>query len=1410
MPTDVSKFQSSKERAKKEPKAVVTVHRDGRVTATGPGATKAKKVAETSRPRVEKEVAETEKYELEHPTSGSDVSRRAKPKSTSGLGINLADVGKKILKSAEVLSPGGGSDVRREVEGEAKNLADQTAKNLNPTKKPELAHAPTSGELQAAATILGGVGAGEEAGAGEKALAKAASNASNTETAAKTGAKIVAKIKAAPKAAAKDLRDLPKKKVEAVKSAPRRAKATVARAPELKTAEGQKAAAKAAGKTAVKHPLRTGYLGAAALPPGVLPGNVGERARAAAVGSADAVVNHPWETFETTARALPAAITGPVALGAAGVDSVLKGSPTPLENTAKDQVKGLAQIAENTFSGDPKKAEEAARKEGSLSFLTPLPALSKTRAVEALRDDAREGTAAVRRKVATTDKLPAKDWRNRNVRHAPKDVTQRVTGKSERHFIRKDISEIEQRTRNEHAVPADRHAGKILTDLSKAPKGSHIALQTLAEYGIRDKHGADLIREKGPGDKQLLAALDYADLHPDLFESKSFANALKHSEEAIAGHPAAAVGKGERARLQPQGDALGITRPEHMVPFHKRDVFGDKSWADAAKELEDVLQGEKHQLAEVKKDLQLKGISRKGPLGDHGQSVLKADIEKTQEMLKEAKKGEKTKVNNGRSQKQWITDAEGNKVKVRLPVHPYGDKELKEYADKVEAARTEAGLAKAIWTHHSAADSEKGSNLPFVAPPGRKEYAREGHLAKADNLDRSLEGFVRGTIQKPRYNAASKEFMRQVTDKYKTPFMKDGQQVEVGHGSADYKRITGPKTKDNPDGGQFDQKEWTRLPLRQFQNAIDDPFITDSQRNAELQQMVVDAKANQIKGNEPWVLVHREVPKEVEGQLNAQHSDFVNVINSGNRIAGRALLATNPAWLVAQSVAEAVPAIVTHPSLASPIHLPELLRRIYKERKENPEQAMAVQAAAGASPVNGRLLNTPIDEEGVMTPEVWDKGAEGMTHGKTLKSLLSIAKLRALPELDVKRQNLYRELVYRAQADKKFRKWYSGTIGLFDGAREISRKFKGKSSQELQDWLQSDDPQAKAWNKKLTEHVDAVQGNWGAFTRFEKSASPFVIFYPFLRYSLRWALWAYPKEHRVRATILNLMGQVNANQLEKLVGHPLENPSDYAYPVFDEGNGEKQVLPGGSRISPAQSSITQAITTKNPATLAQSLNPVLGAGATAAFGIDSFTGEKIHGESSSQAALNELLALPSPLRYAGIELGGEKSPAAKAFGQYDKDKKARSILFPFLPQSGKDFKKEQKLGKAFSEKYGKGHQPGPFDSELFNEIEFGGPNGGIKSKAERKAAIEAVHKAEEASGYVKGEEAPFEGEEAGFSPAQKEFLEEWENAWETGPNGTAKSSGGQYGSGEGQYSKGPGQYSKGPGQYSAGAGQYGG
>lgn len=1093
--------------------------------------------------------------------------------------------------------------------------------------------------------------------------------------AVKTGESVAARG-AATKAAIKELPTV-------LKSSPKLLKTAAKGAPKA-TAEALKAAPKtvpaAAGRGALRGAQTTYQLGSglgvlAATQKAGLDTKPGEVADAILKGTSAAISKHPLETAETTARAIPAAVTAPAAL-LYGVGQIPSEGTGPLEKTASAQFEGMFGkdgIVTNLLSGDPHKVQEAVQAQGALAFLTPLPALTRSKPYEALRTDVREAAAGARR-------LSGKG------RQAPKGVEQSVFGYTDKRASRKRVQLSHSRTTNPHRISEARLEKAVLHGttrrpaLEKVPDDWGHTISTLLDAGIRDPEGIKLMRERGPktephaeGKVNLDRALKIAEEHPEMFQSKPFQRALSAAERASKTTPAALAGMGEVARNRTQGNLFGVRPPEESVPFGARKYTSAKDREGAWKQVDQF----EARIKELKAKQRVKGP--KGKQTPRRTAEIKA-LEKRVAGLRKSldsftRPGQKTAAGE---RKFW-------------------DKRLEqEYIAKVQAKRKGSPLVEPRWTHHATFENAKLGMEPGSLPgkAGGKVYVRRGTLAEHDLVDRSLQSFVRGTIQMPRRRAGAAEFAREFVRQEKIPYTLGGKAQEIIPDSETWAKISSPKTKENPDGGQFDPKTYARFPLREWKTAVEDPFTTE----ADLSALLADAEAGRIRSHEPSIIVPRESVREFRAIANPERGPVTQFMNALGRTSTRLILGTNPSWVLAQIPAEGIPLLLAHPELINPLKTGSILKELYDFRKQNPEQAAIIEGAAGASPeITAGTLRSPMDleKQGSFSPQpaMFGEAAKQLTRSKWGRAMRSTAKLEPFGLFDIKRQNVYRSVLLAAEADKQFRGWTSGVRGMFRTSAKLSEKFRNKSRAELWDWLSST-KEGKAELQKLADYVDNVQGNWTAFTRYERAFAPFAIFYPFLRYSLRWALWTFPRTHPLAATIAYTLGQVNSNELEKVLGAKPASPLQLAYPVVENAEGKASVLPGGSRIAPGQSVIQQAIVGGKPSQLIGGLNPILGAALTGLGGPGPF-GDK-PSNPAGWAAVDQLLSLPAPLRLAnvhsekvaamlGITRPQPESVIAKAFEKLDPNKTMRQGLLPSLPQSGKDARMSNELSSALTE-----------------------------------------------------------------------------------------------------------------------------
>lgn len=1131
--------------------------------------------------------------------------------------------------------------------------------------------------LSIASLGIPGIGVGSSvanlAKLGSKALPIIAS-----KEGAKQAASVVASRAAGASLAAKSsVRELP----QVLRASPQLAKAAAKAAPRV-TKEAVRNAPRAVPRAVGRGALRTGTttykagtgLGLlAATQNAGIETEPGKVADAILKGTSAAVSKHPLETAETTARAIPAAVTAPAALLYATGQIPFEGTE-PLAKTAEMQWEGLKQIGGNVLSGDPKRVQKAVQGEGALAFLAPLPAITRTRPYKAVRTDVREAAAGIRR-------LSGKG------RQAPKGVEQSVFGFTDKRAARKRVAITHTRTTNPHRISEARHEKAVLHGTARRPALEKVpaewgdTISTLLEAGIRSPEGVKLMRERGPktgpsetGKVNLDRALSIAEANPQMFASKPFQRALRAAEKASRTTPAALAGMGEVARYRTQGNLFGITPPDRAVPHVARRYTSAKDREGAWRDLK---------LLETR--LQKLQVKRQGR-GRGGRKPKNSRRDAEIKLLETRTKGLREALDPYTRPDQKTASGE----------RKFWDRKLEEeYIDAVKARQKDSPLVEPAWTHHATFENAKLGMEPGSLPgkAGGKVYVRRGRLEESDLVDRSLQAFIRGTVQMPRRRQGGADFARQFVRQEKIPYTVGGKAKEIVPDSETWARITSPKSKDNPDGGQFDPDTYARFPTREWKTAVEDPFTTE----ADLYALLDDAEAGRIAGHEPSVIVPRESIREFRALVNPEHGPVTTFFNALGRTSSRLILGTNPSWVIAQTVAEGIPLLLAKPSLLNPAKTGSILKDIAEYRRQNPEQAAIIEGAAGASPeITAGSLRSPLDLEKRSQfspqPALFASAAKELTRGKWGRAMRSTAKLEPLGLFDIKRQNAYRSVLLAAQADKQFRGWTNGVRGMFRSSSRLSERFKGKSREELWTWL-STTKEGKRELQKLASYVDDVQGNWTAFTRYERAFAPFVIFYPFLRYSLRWTLWTFPKTHPVAATIAYTLGSVNANELEKVLGAKPASPLSYSWPVVADAEGKRSVLPGGSRIAPGQSVVQQAIAGGKPSQLVGGLNPILGAALTGLGGPGPF-GDKP--EKAGWAAVDQLLSLPAPLRLAdvksekvaamfGLTRPQPESVIAIAFEKLDPNKKLRQGLLPSVPQSAKEARMSNRLSRALSE-----------------------------------------------------------------------------------------------------------------------------
>lgn len=335
---------------------------------------------------------------------------------------------------------------------------------------------------------------------------------------------------------------------------------------------------------------------------------------------------------------------------------------------------------------------------------------------------------------------------------------------------------------------------------------------------------------------------------------------------------------------------------------------------------------------------------------------------------------------------------------------------------------------------------------------------------------------------------------------------------------------------------------------------------------------------------------------------------------------------------------------------------------------------------------------------------VADLSQPGLTRGsKTWDAMKDLAAGRAINETVLYTGAKYRRLAGRSRLDKTQRGVVRSLMKfVLKHEQIVNRKdLRGKSIAELERfWARN--PRLQ---REMADYMEDVMGNWTAISSLEAKFAPFIAFYPYLRYSLRAGFYGWPTRHPIKTSILYFMAQLNAEELEKLVGNG--RPADwieYAYPVTPDGP-----LEGGGRFAPLASSLIEGLASNDADKLLRVLSPPLNIGLAVASGKDGMSSLTVAETPAERLllGLSALAAMAAPLRalddFTGLPItaikprldwrdgtvvDGERSETSKEFRAYDPKRIPRSYLpwGPILPTPRKSYKKQTQKARRIKDK----------------------------------------------------------------------------------------------------------------------------
>jgi hypothetical protein len=1012
-------------------------------------------------------------------------------------------------------------------------------------------------------------------------------------------------------------------------------------------------------------------------------------------GHEQALIHNPKKTLKTTARALPGLVTAPVGMAAdvaitggraastAAHDVGIPGAAgytgkeilAPVKDIPAEQLAFAQQVAKVVTASDTKTVQKEV--EDNLGLMLPIMVglgskavadkFSKGRITEAVRKIAENtrarhgkahgyrGTQAPRvlertgqRKEAALAVAKGRTRLHGELRDRQQPMLEAARGATHSEVVRKGVLRGKRGKKLDLVI----HDADVVSFLQRHPMKLNDPVAMLHEVrriGERLKKPPAGM-EPDPAKLTTRDVIAHIEKRPDVLSSPAVIAAVRSYREqgayARKNHELAPE-HSERARFLSAATTRDIPFPEEMYPKSVRDVV--RASPQRGRLAKDVLRKEARHDRSRGRALRKKAAAAEGKA-----AIMRRELE-----IRE--RANKTRLGQGKNPKKVLRS-----VGADLPIR---HERLRVAIDKLDrraaTAKEAAGKAEAMATrkHKAAAEVDTSLTPEFAgivakrlrdegitelpeyqhAGPGRghsapvygssgskltqfpgKSKMRKGTAEEYGLVEEGLRPMIRESIARPIARRESYKAARQVME---TQEFAPGGKREWSAKEAD-ELFNGPDPMLSPE-------QWTKVP-RQFYKRIYDVLegkgkgkgITeqDFQMVGDL-EAIRDSKGKAAIGSH-YKIVRKAAMDELVDQLaNTLVSPKIAKVN---RATSFLILGTSPAWAAMQVIAEYGQAAVAQPKLLNPA----FVRKAVKSYEAmDPAKRQAFDSWVG---VTSRTIDKAEDLKLDLKSGDMDAAAKAYS---TLEATPYGRFIRGIPtsiaRVDTWKGGKIRALTTLAKIDHDLNSHVNTFIRGIGGVNKemgaALKEMKGKSLKQQAEWV-AEHPK---WSHRYQSYLDDVMGNWSALTKNERVAAQAMIFYPFVRMSLRWTFYAFPKRHPIKAAMLYYLGQQNANELHKLLHGDPSYFTQWAMVPVDLG-GEKKLI-DLSRIAPGSNALIEALggSSEGPKGIAAAklAQPVLASLGTAIYGVSPLSGKQE--PHSGWNALGQLLSLSPLARVAG-------------------------------------------------------------------------------------------------------------------------------------------------------------------------------
>jgi hypothetical protein len=593
------------------------------------------------------------------------------------------------------------------------------------------------------------------------------------------------------------------------------------------------------------------------------------------------------------------------------------------------------------------------------------------------------------------------------------------------------------------------------------------------------------------------------------------------------------------------------------------------------------------------------------------------------------------------------------------------------FVEDVRTAARDAGLPEPVYFQHFGLEADTEGRAAFAtggrrAAPGVKQS--DMYLYRGGEAVTSAKAYVQSKARTLKRGENHRLIAAQVDQHaFRPPDAEELRQI-FGHQHVNRHKLTGHQQRLVIQHRGLDPNDYALWSHGRFQRAISESDfpsgLVDEGDDAQIGQAVNDATAplsdasEELLSTEGVKLIPREVYDEIHGSIGASGLPG-RVVDKVMGWTSAGMLGLNPAWEAVQVASNLfITGAKARGNVTSFIRSPAFFREL---KRTDPEIVAEVDDLFGVGPGEAHGARVHL---GAATNSRIVNGFRAQREALSFKWQTQKNKVPLLRDVPL-------NPIHLMFAADNFQNRYFRRVALYDELRKQAFRdmaHNGDNALRLQGPITeglSLDPQGRIQAllkdpEAVIRHAESINNVMGDFLRYtakeRKSFKRYVLFYGFLRYSLRLTFYTMPVKHPITASLIAKVGQLHYQEVKDLLGgdetpwafsklyvdktrwNEQKQKWEFADPAIRSGKKKPRTI-DLARANPFSNQIVQAATEadsdlKKPwKALTAFMSPAFQLAMNQVYGKDLFTGRVYQpGESGPKILLNEALGTFEPYR----------------------------------------------------------------------------------------------------------------------------------------------------------------------------------